>query len=70
MHVGPEVVDHHLGTACGQSQSVLFAQTATGAGNDGHPPFEIKTHDVVIFPKIKTAPDAEVPAMQGMDTQL
>ena len=44
MHIAAQVVDEHLGPACGQRQRVLLAQTAAGARDDGHAAFEIDAH--------------------------
>jgi len=44
MHITAQVVDHDLGAARCQQQSMLLAQTAASAGDDGHSAFEIDTH--------------------------
>ena len=69
MHVSAQVIDHDFGPACGQSQCVLFTQTAAGTGDDGHAAFEVETHDGVFFP-VKMGPDAEVPVTKRILAQL
>ena len=39
-----QVVDHHLGAACGQCQSVLFAQATACARDNGDASCEIHAH--------------------------